>query len=53
MISEIELEALSHAGAPKMLTSVIPGPRAQQALQQSVRFESMARGGGAIVSHGS
>jgi 4-aminobutyrate aminotransferase len=46
MISESQLEALSHPGAPKMLSSVLPGPRAQLALKQSVAFESMARGGG-------
>lgn len=46
MISESGLEALSHPGAPKMLTAQLPGPLAQEAIEVSRRFESMARGGG-------
>jgi 4-aminobutyrate aminotransferase len=46
MISESELESLSHPGAPKMLSTSVPGPKSGQALAKSLQFESMARGGG-------
>jgi 4-aminobutyrate aminotransferase len=46
MITEAELEKLSHPGAPKMVTREVPGPLARQALERSARFESLARGGG-------
>lgn len=45
MIEE-QLEALSFADAPKMVTAAFPGPRAAEALALSARTESMARGGG-------
>jgi len=46
MISEPELEKLSWPGAPKMVTSEVPGPLTRQALEKSGRVESLARGGG-------
>ena len=46
MITESELLALSHPGAPKMVTTSVPGPVARQSLARSLEFESMARGGG-------
>jgi 4-aminobutyrate aminotransferase len=46
MISESELESLSHPGAPQMLGTAVPGPKSGQALAKSLQFESMARGGG-------
>jgi len=46
MISEQELEALSYPGAPRMVSNALPGAKATAAIQQSLRYESMARGGG-------
>ena len=46
MISEEELAKLSYPDAPKMVTDKVPGPKTQEALGDSVRFESMARGAG-------
>jgi 4-aminobutyrate aminotransferase len=46
MITEKELEVLSFPGAPDVRTKQIPGPRGRKALDDSVQFESMARGGG-------
>jgi len=46
MITETELEKLSYPGAPNMTTREVPGPIGRKMLQESVRFESMARGGG-------
>jgi 4-aminobutyrate aminotransferase len=46
MIKESELEALSFADAPKMITSAFPGPAGLASWKRSLRFESMARGGG-------
>jgi len=46
MITEAELESLSYPDAPRMLTSEVPGPRAQAALESSAQHESFARGGG-------
>ena len=45
-MSEIKLESLHFADAPKMVTASYPGPKAAQALALSARTESMARGGG-------
>lgn len=47
MIAEQELESLSYPGAPSILTLEIPGPRGREVLDQSLQYESMARGGGA------
>ena len=46
MISEEELAKLSYPDAPKMVTDKVPGPKTQEALGDSVKFESMARGAG-------
>jgi 4-aminobutyrate aminotransferase len=46
MISEIELEKLSHPGAPDMKTRELPGPLGRKGLEKSLQYESMARGGG-------
>jgi len=46
MISEQELAKLSYPDAPKMVTDKVPGPKTQEALGDSVKFESMARGAG-------
>ena len=46
MITESELEQLSHPGAPDMKTSEIPGPLGRKGLEKSLQYESMARGGG-------
>ncbi|HVW67531.1 MAG TPA: aspartate aminotransferase family protein [Steroidobacteraceae bacterium] len=46
MISETELAALSHPGAPQMRTREVPGPLGRASLEQSKHVESMARGGG-------
>jgi 4-aminobutyrate aminotransferase len=48
MISEEELAALSYPVAPKMVTDKIPGPKTQEALGESFKYESMARGAGAF-----
>ncbi|MFD2297811.1 aspartate aminotransferase family protein [Paracidovorax citrulli] len=45
-MTEAELEALNFADAPKMASTVFPGPKAAEALALSARTESMARGGG-------
>lgn len=45
MISEDELAKLSFPFAPKMVTSV-PGPRAQQLMAESAKYEAFTRGGG-------
>ncbi|MBS0420195.1 MAG: aspartate aminotransferase family protein [Proteobacteria bacterium] len=45
-MSEAELEALSYPGAPRMVTTSVPGPRSQESLRRSLDVESMARGGG-------
>jgi 4-aminobutyrate aminotransferase len=46
MITEAELATLSYPGAPKIITAAVPGPLGAQSLGESLRFESMARGGG-------
>ena len=43
---EAELEALNFPEAPKMVSASFPGPKAAQALAESAKTESMARGGG-------
>ncbi|HEY9095663.1 MAG TPA: aspartate aminotransferase family protein [Hydrogenophaga sp.] len=43
---EAELEALNFPEAPKMVSATFPGPKAAQALAESAKTESMARGGG-------
>jgi len=48
MISETELEKLSHSGAPHMKTAEVPGPLGRAGLEKSQQYESMARGGGAF-----
>ena len=48
MITETELEALSFRDAPRMLTSTVPGAAGQRRLDTSLKYESMARGGGAF-----
>lgn len=46
MISEKELAKLSYPDAPKMVTDDVPGPKARKVLDDSFKYESMARGGG-------
>ena len=46
MISEHELKALSYPDAPRIETDTIPGPKTQKALEDSFKYESMARGAG-------
>ena len=46
MISEQELEALSFPGAPKIVSSVLPGPTSATLLEEAPNYESMTRGGG-------
>lgn len=46
MISEKELAKLSYPDAPKVVTDKIPGPKTQKALEDSFKYESMARGAG-------
>ncbi len=46
MISEEDLARLSYPEAPKMVTDGVPGPKAKKVLEDSKRYESMARGGG-------
>jgi 4-aminobutyrate aminotransferase len=43
---EAELEALNFPQAPQMVSATFPGPKATQALAESAKTESMARGGG-------
>lgn len=45
-MSEAKLESLHFADAPQIISSVLPGPKASEALAMSARTESMARGGG-------
>lgn len=45
-MSEAKLESLHFADAPQIISSVLPGPKASEALALSARTESMARGGG-------
>ena len=46
MISEEELAKLSYTDAPKMVTDKVPGPKTQELLEVSAKYESMARGAG-------
>ena len=46
MISEAELAALSYTGAPNIGSAHLPGAHGRESLMRSIRFESMARGGG-------
>jgi 4-aminobutyrate aminotransferase len=46
MISEQELGKLSYPDAPQIITDDVPGPKTKRALEDSVKFESMARGAG-------
>ncbi len=46
MISEEELAKLSYPDAPRVVTDKIPGPKTQQMLGDSFRYESTARGAG-------
>jgi 4-aminobutyrate aminotransferase len=46
MISEQDLAKLSYPDAPQIITGDIPGPKTRKALEDSARFESMARGAG-------
>lgn len=48
MISEEELAKLSYPDAPKMVTDKIPGPKTQELLKDSAKYESMARGAGSF-----
>ena len=48
MISEQELAALSYPDAPKMLTNEVPGPECRLLLEDSLQYESLARGAGAF-----
>ena len=48
MISEEELAGLSYPDAPKMVTDKVPGPKTQQLLEDSAKYESMARGAGSF-----
>ena len=46
MIKEKDLAELSYPKAPIIVTSTVPGPKAQKILEDSRQYESMARGGG-------
>lgn len=46
MVSEKDLAKLSYPQAPIMVTDSVPGPKAQKVLEDSNKYESMARGGG-------
>ena len=46
MISEEELARLSYPDAPNIVTDKVPGPKAQKILDDSHKYESMARGAG-------
>jgi len=45
-MTETDLEALNFPDAPKMVSAEFPGPKSADALAQSARTESMARGAG-------
>jgi 4-aminobutyrate aminotransferase len=47
MILESELAKLSHMEAPKMVTKV-PGPKVQELLEESAKYEALTRGGGSF-----
>lgn len=46
MMSEKDLAKLSYEDAPKIVTKSFPGPKTQEYLDNSFKYESMARGGG-------
>jgi 4-aminobutyrate aminotransferase len=46
MIEEKDLAALSYPQAPKIVTDNVPGPKGLKILENSRKYESMARGGG-------
>ena len=46
MIEEKDLAALSYPEAPKIVTDGVPGPKGRKILEDSRKYESMARGGG-------
>ena len=48
MISEQELAKLSYPDAPKLVTDKVPGPKTQKLLEDSSKYESMARGAGSF-----
>jgi len=48
MISEQELATLSYPDAPKMVTDKVPGPKTKKLLEDSSKYESMARGAGSF-----
>jgi 4-aminobutyrate aminotransferase len=48
MISEQELAKLSYREAPKLVTDKVPGPKTQKLLEESSKYESMARGAGSF-----
>jgi len=48
MISEKELATLSYPDAPKMVTDKVPGPKTKKLLEDSSKYESMARGAGSF-----
>ncbi len=48
MISEKDLAALSYGEAPKIITDTVPGPEGKKILNDSMNYESMARGAGAF-----
>ncbi|KUO76669.1 MAG: 4-aminobutyrate aminotransferase [Desulfosporosinus sp. BRH_c37] len=47
-MSEIELAQLSYAEAPQMITAGVPGPKSQKYINDSIEYESLARGGGRL-----
>jgi 4-aminobutyrate aminotransferase len=48
MSTEKELASLSFAEAPKIITGSVPGPEGKKILNDSMNYESMARGAGAF-----
>ena len=48
MITEKDLAALSYSEAPKIITDTVPGPEGKKILNDSINYESMARGAGAF-----
>jgi 4-aminobutyrate aminotransferase len=46
MSTEKELASLSFAEAPKIITGSVPGPKGEKILNDSMNYESMARGAG-------
>jgi 4-aminobutyrate aminotransferase len=46
MIKEKDLAELSYLEAPRIITKKVPGPKGKKVLENSYRYESMARGAG-------